>query len=188
MHAGRHHHTADEENRIRETALDHTIEDSFPASDPPSSVPNPDADELSLTEADMSEPYAGLPPTRPHPSALAGPYLEADLTREIDQLHEEAEWNNGHNAKTLIKYEDLRVVLQVLKAHARIPQHATASRISIQTITGHIHVRASGRTFDLPAGRILALDRSIAHDVEAAQDSAFLLTIVRSDGAADPVG
>ena len=44
-HAHGHHHTADEEHWIREAALDRTIEDSFPASDPPSSIPNPDADE-----------------------------------------------------------------------------------------------------------------------------------------------
>ena len=37
-----HHHTPEEERRIREAALDKTIADSFPASDPPSSDPNPD--------------------------------------------------------------------------------------------------------------------------------------------------
>ena len=37
-----HQHTAEEERRIREAALDKTIAGSFPASDPPSSVPNPD--------------------------------------------------------------------------------------------------------------------------------------------------
>ena len=37
-----HQHTPNEERRIREAALDQTIEDSFPASDPPSSNPNPD--------------------------------------------------------------------------------------------------------------------------------------------------
>ena len=37
-----HQHTRDEERRIREAALDQTIEASFPASDPPSSNPNPD--------------------------------------------------------------------------------------------------------------------------------------------------
>jgi hypothetical protein len=36
-----HEHTPEEERRIREAALDETIEDSFPASDPPSSLPNP---------------------------------------------------------------------------------------------------------------------------------------------------
>ena len=37
-----HQHTPEEEHRIREAALDETIEGSFPASDPPSSNPNPD--------------------------------------------------------------------------------------------------------------------------------------------------
>jgi hypothetical protein len=37
-----HHHTPEEERRIREAALDETIAESFPASDPPSSLPNPD--------------------------------------------------------------------------------------------------------------------------------------------------
>jgi hypothetical protein len=38
----KHDHTPEEERRIREAALDETIEESFPASDPPSSIPNPD--------------------------------------------------------------------------------------------------------------------------------------------------
>jgi hypothetical protein len=37
-----HQHTPEEEREIREAALDQTIEASFPASDPPSSAPNPD--------------------------------------------------------------------------------------------------------------------------------------------------
>ena len=40
-----HHHTPAEERRIREAALDETIAESFPASDPPSSDPNPDNDD-----------------------------------------------------------------------------------------------------------------------------------------------
>ena len=37
-----HRHTPDEERRIREAALDETVAGSFPASDPPSALPNPD--------------------------------------------------------------------------------------------------------------------------------------------------
>jgi hypothetical protein len=40
-HTG-HEHTPEQEREIREAALDQTIEGSFPASDPPSSNPNPD--------------------------------------------------------------------------------------------------------------------------------------------------
>jgi hypothetical protein len=37
-----HDETREEERRIREAALDDTIEATFPASDPPSTIPNPD--------------------------------------------------------------------------------------------------------------------------------------------------
>jgi hypothetical protein len=41
-----HHHTPEEERCIREAALDQTLADTFPASDPPSTIPNPDGDEV----------------------------------------------------------------------------------------------------------------------------------------------
>lgn len=41
-HRDDHNHTPEEEREIREAALDETIEASFPASDPPSTDPNPD--------------------------------------------------------------------------------------------------------------------------------------------------
>jgi hypothetical protein len=40
-----HHHTPEEERAIREASLDETVEATFPASDPPSSLPNPDDDD-----------------------------------------------------------------------------------------------------------------------------------------------
>ncbi len=114
---------------------------------------------------------------RPHSKPSAEPYLEFDLARELEELHREPEWATGHNAKTLVKYDNLRVVLTALKANSRIPAHQTAGRISIQTLRGRIQVRAEGRTFNLPAGSLLALDQALRHDVEALEDSALLLTI-----------
>ena len=114
---------------------------------------------------------------RPHSQPMAAAYLEFDLARELEQLHREPGWSGGQNAKTLVKYEDFRVVLTALKARARLPAHQTEGRISIQTVAGHIQLRAQGRTFDLPTGRLLALDQGLLHDVEALEESAFLLTI-----------
>ena len=114
---------------------------------------------------------------RPHAQPMAAAYLEFDLVRELEQLHHEPGWSSGQNAKTLAKYDDLRIVLIALKPHARLPEHQTEGRIAIQTVAGHIQVRAQGRTFDLPMGRLLALDQGVPHDVEALEESAFLLTI-----------
>jgi quercetin dioxygenase-like cupin family protein len=114
---------------------------------------------------------------RPHPTPMAAQYLEFDITSELEQLHREAAWQSGQNAKTLVKFDDLRIVLMALKGRSRIPGHQTGGRISIHAVVGHIQVRAQGRTFDLPSGKLLALDRRVPHDVEALEDSAFLLTI-----------
>jgi hypothetical protein len=40
-----HQHTPQQERCIREAAMDETLAQTFPASDPPSSIPNPDKDE-----------------------------------------------------------------------------------------------------------------------------------------------
>jgi quercetin dioxygenase-like cupin family protein len=115
---------------------------------------------------------------RPHPQAMAAPFLELDLARELDQLHREPEWAGGQNAKTLVKYDDFRVVLTALKPRHKIPAHQTDGRLSIQTLRGHVWLRAEGRTFDLTVGRVVALDRGITHELEAIDESAILQTIV----------
>ena len=45
-----HDHTPEEERAIREAALDETIAGTFPASDPPSSIPNPDEHDASTSD------------------------------------------------------------------------------------------------------------------------------------------
>lgn len=48
---GNHRNTEEEEQRHREAALDETLAESFPASDPLSTDPNPDAHDLNQTPA-----------------------------------------------------------------------------------------------------------------------------------------
>jgi hypothetical protein len=47
-----HNHTPEEERRIREAALDETLAETFPASDAPSSLPNPDDDTLAQDDTE----------------------------------------------------------------------------------------------------------------------------------------
>jgi len=114
---------------------------------------------------------------RPHSAPMVGPYLEVDLGREIGQLHRESPWQGGQNARTLVKFDDFRIVLTALKAGERIAQHQNRGRISIHLLSGHIRANARGRTFDLRPGSLLALDRDTPHELEALEESAFLLTI-----------
>ncbi len=113
---------------------------------------------------------------------MTGPFLEFDLPAQIDELRREDAYQRGRAAKTLVKYDDFRVVLTALKAGVRIQEHRTAGRISVQPVTGHIRMHLKGKTVDLPAGRLVVLDREVAHDVEALEESAFLLTIAWPEG------
>ena len=120
-------------------------------------------------------------PTGPQrtPEPTAGVFLEFDLNDQIQQLKSEPAWQNGRNAKTMVKYPNFRIVLMVVKAKTRIEEHHADGRISVQTIAGHIRMRVAGKDFDLPVGHLLALDHEVRHDVEALEDSAFLLTIAQ---------
>jgi quercetin dioxygenase-like cupin family protein len=110
-------------------------------------------------------------------SALAGPHLEFDLPAEIARLKAEPTWSAGHSARTIIKYDDLRVVLLAMNAGHKMAEHKAEGRISVHVLSGHIAFRTAERTFDLRAGGLIALDRGVPHDVTALEESAFLLTI-----------
>ena len=111
------------------------------------------------------------------PGPLDDPMLTFDLKAEIERLRGENAWQGGRNSKTLVKHADFRVVLVVLQAKARLHEHKAAGRISVQAVAGHIRMHVGGKIFDLPEGHLLALERALPHDVEALEDSAFLLTI-----------
>src|ERR1022692_5148577 len=117
------------------------------------------------------------------PGSLKSPILSFDLNSEIERLRGENAWQGGRNSKTLVKHPDFRVVLTVLKSNACLHEHKAAGRISVQAVAGHIRMHVQDQVFDLPAGHMLALERALPHDVEALEDSAFLLTIAWPEDA-----
>ena len=110
---------------------------------------------------------------------LSVPMVEFDLGEEIDQLQKEDAWLHGigRSSKTLVKHDDLRIVLISMKANTQMHEHKATARISVQTLTGHVQLRVVGRTVDLPAGHLISLDQCMPHDVEALKDSSLLLTL-----------
>jgi quercetin dioxygenase-like cupin family protein len=102
---------------------------------------------------------------------------------EANALRHEQGWQNtGHSAKTLVKHQDLRIILIAMQQGTVMKEHQTSGSISIQVLAGQLRVHVGQRTFDIPAGRLLALDRALAHDVEALEDSTCVLSV-----CADPL-
>ena len=62
-----HRHTPDEERVIRDAALDETLEGTFPASDPLSTTPDPDDDEVLDRAGPDGTTDGPAVPARPRP-------------------------------------------------------------------------------------------------------------------------
>jgi quercetin dioxygenase-like cupin family protein len=112
------------------------------------------------------------------PQRLVSPTLSFDLLNEQELLRREESYRGGdRNAKTLVKEHGLSVVLTVMRSGARLQEHKTAGPLSVQTLAGHIRLHALGDTIDLPVGHVVMLEGNVSHDVEAVDESTFLLTI-----------
>lgn len=114
---------------------------------------------------------------------IPGQSTEFSLDEELEALRNSPQWLSGIARKQLIKYPDFQVTLRRMKPSTRIPEHFNEGRICVQTVFGHIQMHAAGRTFDLLPGQCLVLDRAVVHDVEAIDESAFLLTVARSEAS-----
>ena len=100
-----------------------------------------------------------------------------DLHQEITDSEQKKPWQSGHFAKTLFKKHDLRVVLITMENAAKMKEHHADGTISVHVLKGQIRFSVHGKPHDLKSGNLLTLGASIKHEVEALEDSAFLLTI-----------
>ena len=130
----------------------------------------------------MKPPATDCAESRVHLTRLPGladPVLQFDLPKEIERLRANESWGRetGRSAETLVKQQDFRVTLILMKANTRMAEHKAEGRISIHTLQGRIRIHLRDQKLELPAGSLLALDCGLHHDVEALEESAFLLTI-----------
>lgn len=119
------------------------------------------------------------------------PGLEAEVIRvnigkELEKLKQAPSWQreSGRSSETLTKYNEFRIVLVRMKQGSYMSQHRAEGPISIHILQGKIRVHLpEDRIEDLDPGELLTLDRCLEHDVEAVEESAFLLTIAWPDTA-----
>jgi quercetin dioxygenase-like cupin family protein len=115
---------------------------------------------------------------------LAEPLLRFDLPQEILELHNKQSWQRetGRSSKTLAKYPDFRIVLILMKANTHMIEHRAEGRISLQHLLGRICVHLPDRKIEVSAGQLLVLDCGMLHNLEALEESAFLLTNLLGEG------
>lgn len=114
-----------------------------------------------------------------HGNFLAqGGLIAVDVRAEIARLKSEPAWASGdRHGVSLVKGDGINVALMLLKKGAKLQEHHTKAPITVHLVEGRINFIASDKPHLLTAGMLLALDRAIAHSIEALEDSALILTV-----------
>ncbi len=80
--------------------------------------------------------------------------------------------------KTLIKTSHVEVIRMVLPASKVMSEHKAPGEIIVQCLEGDITFTTMGEPKTLRAGDMLYLPAGESHELEAVEDSSFLLTIL----------
>jgi len=125
------------------------------------------------------------------------------LNEIVDWLQNEAEYRNkGHNALTLVKNypkhdpswdkyrantiltataPGLRMVVVCIQKGHSLPEHNAPGRFTLTMLRGRIRFilepQGENVSTELAEGELLVLEEPLPHEVQAIEDSAFLLTI-----------
>jgi len=108
--------------------------------------------------------------------------VQFDLAEEMRYSQRKRPWAMGHFARTLIKKADFRMVLISMDKGAVLKEHHADGTISVQVLKGSLRFTAQGAAHSLSTNRVVMLGPSLPHEVEALEETAFLLTIAWPDG------
>jgi quercetin dioxygenase-like cupin family protein len=100
-----------------------------------------------------------------------------DLAEELFHFSNRKPWQSGLFSKILVKADDLRIVLIALDAGATMKEHHADGTTSIHVLQGVLCIHIADKAQQLRTGQILTLAPGMKHDIEARDDSAFLVTI-----------
>ena len=112
---------------------------------------------------------------------LKTPMLNFSIDKEIAQLKKETVWINGdRNAVTLQKNSNLRVVLISLRKGATLHEHKVEGPITLFVLSGRMNFIAGEEKIIVGNNEFIVLEKATPHDVEALEDTTFILTIIQT--------
>ena len=116
--------------------------------------------------------------------ALSGDGLVFRLADEIDALRQDLSRSSGQrSAKTVAKTRGLRLTLVVLEANATMAPEAIVGGASLQVLDGRLLVQVDGQVHELGPGQVAVLAENLHEPIQAAERSAFLVTVAWPEGA-----
>jgi quercetin dioxygenase-like cupin family protein len=109
---------------------------------------------------------------------LDQPMMSFAIPDEIERIRTGPQWSASRKGSiTLAKTDAIRVVLMVLSKGMVLREHEAEGSITVSVAQGSIRFDARGERLTLSSGGLLTLGGGIRHEVEALEDSAFVITI-----------
>lgn len=106
------------------------------------------------------------------------PFLHLKLSEQLERLGQEPTWRaSNRNAITLAKEPALRLVLMLLGKGTKISEHQAAGPLTFHLMSGSVIFRTGDRAGRLGSRELIVLESTVAHEVEALEESACLLTL-----------
>jgi quercetin dioxygenase-like cupin family protein len=118
---------------------------------------------------------------------LGDKVIRRNINQELEKLKDAPSWQltAGRSSETIVKYPDFRIVLVCMKPGSYMSHHRAEGPISVQVVHGRLRIHLpEDRTEDLSPGDLLTLEHGLEHDVEALEESSFLLSIAWPESAA----
>jgi NADH:ubiquinone oxidoreductase subunit F (NADH-binding)/quercetin dioxygenase-like cupin family protein len=109
---------------------------------------------------------------------LSSSWRRFDFRHEIDELESTEVWKTKDRiTKALVKEENVRIVLMLMKAGAILKEHKAEGNVFIHVLRGRIQFALDHNAVEFEQGQMMALNRGVRHSVKALDESAFVIFI-----------
>lgn len=92
-------------------------------------------------------------------------------------MDEDAFAESGRNALTLVRGDEMTVVLTVIRAGTALHEHRAPGPATVILLSGNIRMLGGDEKMPLEPGSAVSFTADVLHAVEAVEDSAFLIVI-----------
>ncbi len=117
--------------------------------------------------------------------ALANPPPILSLADAAQRARSKEDWpSTGRAAEVLMKTAQRHVVFVVLRKGGEMARHRARGAVLIHVLSGRIRVGTDQGPLEAGPAHLITLDPLEPHDVEALEESEFLLFVVPDDPSA----
>jgi len=105
-------------------------------------------------------------------------FVKIDLRAYANQVKDERAWHESdRNAITVFKTDSVTIVLSAMHKGATMIKQSTCDLMEVHVQEGSLKFQAKDNVVMLAAGEMALLHKGYSYDIEALEESVFLLTL-----------